>query len=42
MFTVSIAPCLKDLSLDDDLGWKVDDGAEMLNRPSSDFQIFVL
>ena len=32
-------PCLKGSSLDDDFGWKVDDGVEKLNRPSSDFQI---
>ena len=25
--------------MDDDFAWKVDDGVEKLNRPSSDFQI---
>ena len=35
-------PCLKDPSLDGDFSWKVDDGVEKLNRPSSDFQFHSL
>ena len=31
--------CLKDPGLDGDFGWKVDDGVEELNRPSSDVEI---
>ena len=32
-------PRLKGARSDDDLGWKVDDGVEKLDRTSSDFQV---